>query len=304
MGFPAESLPPAGDPGIPTNTLRLPLDPFADGDLIPEFAYSPARAGPFKGGELIASITAKLIDIWQSTADDPILQKQEDHFEPFWNIVQEVRPALLSPRAVLTPLGTGIVYCWMIRRVLDEQTWPGHITASIYTEDRGEVGLPLGAIYVENKPQRNVASTLMSSKNSTGLEAGGAPAGKFRIIIENNDADDRLSVVHNTAFRERSWLSVFLQMLFFVLKKPPSARLRNPADSSININFPSSFDPKLRGILTISRYTEALPWKVVAEVMLSLSVMAARADRWEYQEVAKIMWLDQEVAKIRFVLLP
>ncbi|KAG7007497.1 hypothetical protein G7Y79_00009g026060 [Physcia stellaris] len=264
MGFPPELLPPINESGPAVGHLELPLDPGQATDFEVRFLNGRIGAGPPKGGQLITSILENMMISWKNTDNAPLRQKVTFRNRPFESIQHTIQPALLSETTPLTPLKVGLVYCWMMKGVLQQQPWPGEITASIYKRGPAArpLGLPLGIVHVENKP---LAGAVVSPKNSTGPEF-------------SSTADENVT------------------MVMFVIKWAPTARVIDTIPGVVgDVHFRTDIDPMLECNLTITKYRGALPWRNVAESLLDLSVRAARADRWEYEERAGVMSHGMEV---------
>lgn len=301
-GFPSELLPPLDMTENPTQHLRVPLDPEKHPDVKFSIEFSPIDAGPLKGGQLASSILSRILVIWEDTANARIVRRIDARASPFVNILHTLRPALLSGAPPLTPAKVGIVYCWIIDQVLKENTWPGHITAGIYDGDaEGRLGMPLGVLYIENKPEASALGTL-TNKKGVGAEFAGNNTSNIGSKV--NDTTHQLSTPQDIAFRERAWLKVFLSMIDYVIKKPPSARVADflpPLDKSVTAHFRCREDPNIEGIMFISRLVGALQWRSVAQSLLDLSVRAATVDMWEGKEREGVMSHGVEVVKLYFV---
>ena len=157
---------------------------------------------------------------------------------------------------------------------------------------------------MENRP---LAGALVSPKNSTGLECSSPPNGNVTTIISSSSIGNALSVLQDTATRERAWLKLVFRLAIFIFKYPPLHRVLDtvpPITTELAIHFRSDVDKMLECVLTISRYVGALPWRSVAEALLDLSVRAAEADRWEYEEKASVLSHGVEVIGISFKIRP
>ena len=295
MGFPPELLPPINESGPAVGHLELPLDPGQATDFEVRFLNGRIGAGPPKGGQLITSILESMMISWKNTDNAPLRQKVTFRNRPFESIQHTIQPALLSETTPLTPLKVGLVYCWMMKGVLQQQPWPGEITASIYKRGPAArpLGLPLGIVHVENKP---LAGAVVSPKNSTGPEFISTADENVTVVTSNSNSSNPLSVPPDKATRERAWLQVLFKMVMYAIKWAPTARVIDTIPGVVgDVHFRTDIDPMLECNLTITKYRGALPWRNVAEALVDLSVRAARADRWEYEERAAVMSHGMEV---------
>lgn len=305
MGFPAQYLPPSNQSIDSGENLVLPLDPSQHQDLQQTFTYSPAGAGPFKGGQLIASITSRIYKAWKAMSNEPILQPEEHRQIPFQNILHTIFPSSSRPPDVLTPLKVGIVYCWTMREALRQETWPGNIIASIYHADHGRLDLLLGWIIVRNSPQ------VLSGNNTFSLDVTPPvsnidPSARFHFVTdENNGTYGKPSTIPKPT-RERAWLECFVSMLFWTLKHASSAEVTAslpplvPGMDTYILHFPSATDTRMEGKLTIAGDSGGLKWDVIVVSMQALATKAALRDEWDSKEKIDIAVMGEQVVNIRF----
>ncbi|CAF9921452.1 MAG: hypothetical protein HETSPECPRED_004551 [Heterodermia speciosa] len=292
-GFPPGELPPSDEFRDTAGNLLLPFKP--DRNLEQRFKFEKATTGPLKGSHLIYSISLMTLDFWKDNRNAPFRERQEIRLQPYTDILHTIRPGPSSEASAigaLTPSRAGIVYVWMMRELLLQPTWPGLITASIYYAHEGlHPGLPLGEISIKDKPQADAASALTRSNNSTSLEASIAPQGNLSFATVNDDRNVELLVLQDVAFREKAWLSCFIQLIFKILKHPPSAYVRDHfprATGGILWNVRSNTDPQQMAYIRFAPSTLNLTWYQLAATVLSLCARAARNDRWQNEESARI----------------
>ena len=298
-GFPSELLPPLDITENPIEHLRVPLDPLNHHEVTFSIEFSPIRAGPLKGGQLVSSILSRILVIWEDSANAQIVRRIDARASPFVKILHTLQPALLSRAPPLTPAKVGVVYCWIIDKVLKESTWPGHITAGIYDSTAEKrLGMPLGVLYIENKPE---ASALGLLTNKKGAGARFARNDTSKVGSGGNTTTLQLSASQDIAFKERAWLVLIEEMMDFVIINPPSARvadfLRPPEKNRATI-FRYRKDRSIEGIIILSQPLGALQWRSVAQLLLDLTVRVATIDMWEGKERESIMSHGVEIVGI------
>ena len=304
-GFPPGDLPPSDEFKDTAGNLLLPFKP--DRNLEQRFKFEKAPTGPLKGSHLIYSISRMTLGFWKDNRNAPFRERQEIRFQPYTDILHTIRPGVSSEASAvgaLTPSRAEIVYVWMMRELLLQPTWPGLITANIYYAYEGlHPGLPLGEISIKDQPQADAASALTPPNNSTSLEASVAPQGNLSFATVNNDSNVELPVLQDVAFREKAWLSCFIQIMFKILKHPPSAYVRDyfpRTTAGILWNVLSNTDPQQMAYVKFAPLTLSLTWYHLAATVLSVCANAARNDRWQNEETARIFEGSIFIAEIKF----
>ena len=295
LGFPPGDLPMEASSDMAGNLL-LPLDPSQPTNLKQNFKFEKGPTVPLKGSHLIYSISLIILGSWENNRNAPIKERQDIRLQPYTDIWHTIRPALsaeVSEVGALTPLRVGIVYCWMMRELLSQPTWPGLVTAYVYYADQAlRPKILLGEIGIKNKPQTNAASVLIPPKNRTGLEASVAPQGNISFITSSdNNNNVEVPVLRDVASREKAWLSCFIQLLFKILKYPPSARINEHYPVSTGgflWTVRSAVDPKQMGYVKFAPLTLDLTWYKLARTVLSVCEKATRNNRWQNEESATI----------------
>ena len=290
LGLPFSNLPPINAPTATIENLQLPIDPSTQIDLEQHFEYLRAPTGPCKGGQLISSIVSQTLLSWLILEDDAITRQFTHRNQPFVNILHEVEP-VVAPGALLTHVELGVVYCWMMRDVIQQQHWPGRIFAGIYTHGQEHrLGRPIGSATVENRP---LAVDMVSLSNDSSTFDGQSISQTNLSIIMTKSDNSRLTNVPAVALRERAFLDVFTQMLFNVVKYAPSARLGDSIPFSPNHevytwHFRSQFDVALVGNCSIWPRASNLRWIAISEALLHLIEKAAENETWYYEESTTI----------------
>lgn len=243
-------------------------------------------ARPPKGGQLVASIIHEIYGCWKNIPNAPIRQPTEARVAPFHDILHTIQPALL-PGAALTPFKVGLVYCWMLRSVWLAQTWPGHITASVYNaQEKGKLGLPLGVVYVENSPQR--IATRLTTPNGNTIMSSFSPNVTIRVVTNaSSDTNDLLSVLQDQPIPEKSWLECFSMIMFVIFRHPWSDRVTDTYPPGRHIfHWVSTLEKRIEGTLAIyyeagAAFTNQLTFDHLAKATLSLGNEAAAAGSWD-----------------------
>ena len=308
LGFSPGDLPSSGESRDVAGNLLLPLTPTRHTSLKQYFKFEKAPTGPIKGSHLIYSISLLTLECWKDNENAPIRENGEVRLQPYTDILHSIRPVLSSQASevgALTPLRVGIVYCWMMREILLQPNWPGLITAYIYYADEDlHPKFLLGEIFIKDKPQASAARALTPSKNSTNLEASIAPQGNTSSVTVSDNNNLELPVLQDVAAREKAWLSCFIQIMYKIIKYPPSAHVRNylpKATSGILWKVRSNTDPQQMAFVSFAPLTLDLTWSKLATTVLSVCAKAARNDRWQNEESARIFEGDSIfIAEIKF----
>ena len=292
LGFPPGDLPPSDESRDMAGNLLLPLDPLQHTNVKQRFKFERAPTGPFKGSHLIYSISLSTLGCWKDNKNTPIRERKETRFQPYTEIFHIIRPALSPVIGALTPSRVGIVYCWMMKEVLLQPTWPGLVIADIYyAGDSLRPESPLGEIIIKNIPQANAASTLTPSTNSTSLEASIAPQGNMTFVTMSENNNVELPVLQDVASREKAWLDCFIRMMFRILRYPPSAHINEYMPQStggVLWSARSSIDPRQMAYVRFAPLTLDLTWFKLATAAISVCEKAARNDRWQNEESVRI----------------
>lgn len=149
---------------IARSTLYSWIRQAAYGQLEHTIVFNPGNLP--RPPELIATIAANIYDLWKDTANLRYRSTTEIRKPPFTTFRWITTPKL-QPGAVLNPLKVGIVALWVMRGVLERQTWPGHIDARTWDSDLPcqRCKLEVGSLYITN------LGTLSSSSVTDELEA-------------------------------------------------------------------------------------------------------------------------------------
>lgn len=292
LGFPAGDLPPSDESRDIAGNLLLPLNPLQHTNVKQRFKFERAPTGPFKGSHLIYSISLSTLVCWKDNKNTPTRERKEIRFQPYTDILHTIRPALSSGIGALTPSRVGIVYCWMMRELLLQPTWPGLVTADIYYAGEGlRPESPLGEIVVKDKPQANAASALTSSENSTSLEASITAQGNTSFVTVSDNNDVGPPVLQDVASREKAWLDCFIRIMFRILKHPPSAYVSEympQTTGGILWSARSNIDPQQVAYVKFAPLTLNLTWLKLATAVISVCAKATRNDRWQNEESVRI----------------
>ena len=305
-GFPLGNPPSWIDDGRTVGDLRLPIPPPLGQDVSGQFLFFTGSAGAFKGGQIFSSILAVALDQWLDNTNAPYLHTAEIRKPPFLDILHTITPALLSQSETLTPLKVGVIYCNMMWSLLREPQWPGHVTASIYKRvpghGTGSHGLPLGVIYVEKKPKAN---TFNSARNEPYLIPSSQTLNATVILLKTSNDTNSISEVPNIADREKDWLNIFRQMVFFILKKDPTSRVSDSVTflgsrGTLFKYYTLGRDSNLMGTMYFTPLAGTLRWQTVGEALLDLCTKVATAAQWKYEEQGIIRADSKVVVRIRF----
>ena len=296
LGFPPEDLPSSGESRDVAGNLLLPLTPTRHTSLKQYFKFEKAPTGPIKGSHLIYSISLLTLECWKDNENAPIRENQEVRLQPYTDILHSIRPVLSSQASevgALTPLRVGIIYCWMMRELLLQPNWPGLIIAYIYYADEDlRPKFLLGEIFLKDKPQASTASALTPLNNSTSPKTSIAPQGNTSsITVSDNNNNMELPMLQDVAAREKAWLSCFIQIMYKIVKYPPSAyvsRYLPEATGGILWKVRSNTDPQQMAYVRFAPLTLDLTWSKLAATVLSVCAGAARNDRWQNEESARI----------------
>ncbi|KAL8663364.1 MAG: hypothetical protein Q9202_003883 [Teloschistes flavicans] len=280
-GLPTNELPPLNLSDFSVGRLLLPIGP--DATLTQTITYASSPAGPFDGGHLISSIIGRTYTLWKDTANAPIQRPEEDRSTPYMEVLHAIQPSLLA-RTELTPLKAGIVYCWIVRQVLLEASWPGQIIARVSHADRGRVGRELGTIRVINSP-------LHGATESTPQ----APALSLSSLSITNTSEFTSSGPNAIpkSTREKAWLQVFSEMMLFIFARPPYQfvedfiRRAHPSRTA-TLRFPSVIDDQLEGRMVFYGGKPDLVWDHIAIYTQPLAHLVVSRDEWDYRETVNM----------------
>ncbi|KAL8634750.1 MAG: hypothetical protein Q9228_007680, partial [Teloschistes exilis] len=260
-GFPPHELPPLNISDFSLGNLYLPIGP--DATLTQTITFASSPSGPFDGGHLISSIISKVYTLWKDSANAPFRRAEEDRGSPFTEVLYAIHPSLHA-RTELTPLKAGIVYCWIIRQVFRESSWPGQITARISNTDRGRIGREIGTIRVINSPLRT--TTIESTPQSPGLHNISTPS----LTNTSKFTSSELNTVPKTT-RQKAWLQIFSEIMLFVFARPAYQfvddfihQTHSPSAGAVTLRFPSMIEDELEGRLVFYGGKADLVWDQVA----------------------------------------
>lgn len=142
--------------------LTLPLYPGWHPEIEQTIVLSPGI--PPDGSQLIANMATFLYHIWIDTANTIVSKTIVVDNPPFTNFRWTVTPSPVFP-AVLTPLKVGIVTCWVMREVVENPKWPGHIHARIWdANEHSRFALEVGALDIANLGRLSASSASNRSK--------------------------------------------------------------------------------------------------------------------------------------------
>ena len=260
--------------------LRLPVSPFIiDPPFDIKFTFEPASGAPahrtsFEGGELISSILFQLLKFWKDVPNAQITQKIDARDGPF-SIWHTIQPTLKSQIAQLTPVIVGIAYCQMLNALLEEQNWPGHITADITNYGPG-----YGTIDIKD----SLAKTPLLSPNSTpGYRANLVTGNRtLSIITSSNNTNPQIQPLLQTrAEREKTWLQIFSGLVFYVVCRPsleqvPWSPSWPPSDYHPIPIWPPGEEWQI--MLKISPHAGDVTWESVAAATMNLIIVATTQD--------------------------
>ncbi|KAL8686894.1 MAG: hypothetical protein Q9218_006782 [Villophora microphyllina] len=280
-GFPTHDLPPLNRSDFLVGNLLLPIGP--DATLTQTITYASSPSGPFDGGHLISSIIGRVYRLWKDSVNTPILRPEEDRSQPYMEILHAIQPSLL-PRVDLTPLKSGIVYCWIVRQVLLQNSWPGEIIAEISNADRGRVGREVGTIRVINSPLRAATEDTLQMPALNTSSPGITQSSEFTTSAIN-------AIPKST--RQKAWLQVFSEIMLFVFARPPNQFVedffrRTHTSETATLYFPSVIDHQLEGRLVFYGGNPDVVWDQVARNAQPLAHLAILRDQWDYKEAMSI----------------
>ncbi|KAI4199456.1 MAG: hypothetical protein LQ350_004597 [Teloschistes chrysophthalmus] len=283
-GFPARELPPLNISDFSIGNLHLPIRP--DATLTQTITYDSSPFGPFDPGHLISSVIGKVYPLWRDTANAPILRSSEERSSPFTEVLLAIQPSLLV-RTELTPLKVGIVYCWIVRQVLLESSWPGQITARISNADHGRVGRWVGTIRVINSPLRK--TTENNTLQLPGLNNTSTPS------LTNTPSELTSSALTTSPkpTRQKAWLQIFSEIMFFIYSRPPYKPVddftrRTGAKGRVTMHFPSIIIDGLEGRMFFYEGKPDLVWDQVAANVQQLAHLAISRDEWDCRETVNL----------------
>lgn len=211
LGFPAEYLPIEFSNTTTANKIGFtePLDPSTHIELEQEITLSAGI--PPKGVELIATIATGIYGNWKDIANARITRKIDTRRLPFRDFELITEPKL-QPGAALTPLKIGIISCWIMRKCLDAQDWPGAIKAVIWDAVPGgdRRALEVGTLDITNLP----LSTTTSNDTALALGSSRSPGSGG-----SSDSGTSLSIPGPL---EKRWLACWSTFFFWSLKFRPT----------------------------------------------------------------------------------
>ncbi|KAL8684448.1 MAG: hypothetical protein Q9224_006346, partial [Gallowayella concinna] len=205
-----------------TGTLTSPLNPIVRSQVSQQITYGAGiQPRPI---ESIANIAWVIYYWWVDTTNLRITKRTECLVPPFANFKWIIDPKV-TPGAQLTPLKLGIVACWIMRGVLEQQQWPGEIKATIFNANqRSRYALEIGTLSITNMGYRSLASagadTLLPASISPNDEKFTPNPEDIRPGNETSAADSPVSV--NPTLVERRWLQCFSVMYWAIMLKSSS----------------------------------------------------------------------------------
>ncbi|KAL8778798.1 MAG: hypothetical protein Q9203_002060 [Teloschistes exilis] len=207
-GFPASELPRY----TANNSLQGTLFPFADRTISQRIVYQAGQNQP-DGPKLVANIAGNIYQFWRDTANLRIRWTYETRKQPFYDYKWIVTPRVDQsgrPSIILNPMKAGIVACRIMAGVIEQPSWAGHITASIWdSNDTTPFAQEVGDIDINNLPER--AATAESNDTQPAVTARSQPL-----------AEDQLSArAHNVipVNVQRPWLRCFSTLYWTILTK-------------------------------------------------------------------------------------
>lgn len=150
-GFPQEYLPTLRNV---SGNLELPVRPESSPYVRVEGRFDGRRGIPFHRGALVMSLAVEIYWEWKDDANLPVTRPTMRRAEvPFQDLIYRAVPAN-TPGALMTPVGLGLAYRWILSYVLREDISSGAITASI-RYDAGSSVKPVGRVEIYHQPIQN-----------------------------------------------------------------------------------------------------------------------------------------------------
>ena len=301
----------SGFPSRLNTSLGVPLRLTSDMGFWAISRGADTRAGPFEEALLIECIVVMISRIsWSDPENVPITgPKMEERCK---DMLFTIQPTLL-PGADFTTYKAGIAFLLTLRQLFNRPLWPrGHLTIEIAKYDTAKAprpwGLPIGVIYIEKLvPELRTMMNLTASENSDGVLPS-IPA-KSEINSENragNSTNDD-SLATERPLRRRKWLGGYVKLVTWIFGQAWDSRVQQslpvgPHTFPMALHLRSEFDPEMEANITVLRDAGDMLWVSVLGAAIELCEIAARNDRWDYQEA--IFVADQSQPSVRLSIGP
>lgn len=234
---------------------------------------------PFKGAQLVASIFFKVYETWKLNTNNPITNAYTaESFSPFRRILHITEPTFLA-QAVLTPWQVGICYCWILRDVLSQPTWPGEIIAGIYNAHDEELSLALGVVTIKSEqPPGEVDRTLQISNDTTSSFSSNAAT---RTPSQTTNVTGG-GLSYDAVVPERPWLQCLEYMMLWIVRNPPQDPVTSILQPGGSARWTSSYDGRVHAVIEIANEVQNdLTWQHLARCAVSLGNDVATINNWE-----------------------
>ncbi|KAL8716218.1 MAG: hypothetical protein Q9220_000123 [cf. Caloplaca sp. 1 TL-2023] len=247
------------NPSVNPTNVGLPIKPGQHLDFRPEIQWR-YEDGPRYGFRLATSIFQAIYYAWKDTANQPFTKARVERQVPFDEFEFTIRPSL-QPGTTLTPLKTGVVYCWILYELLQLQQWPGHAIANIFQSRQN-----IGSITIDYLP---LAQEPISTSSSV-----------------DNSSSDALTA---TPFQnQQRWLRCYWKAVQLAIAQLPTDRVTDvPAFAPQTIvrrySIPCG-NPGVTDLLDLFIYPDAnagsptqLTWQILISTLLNWIINVARS---------------------------
>ncbi|KAL8683921.1 MAG: hypothetical protein Q9186_000132 [Xanthomendoza sp. 1 TL-2023] len=274
----------------PQKNLSLPLNRHHQHGINSEITFSLAY--PPQGGHLIYSLLKATISAWQDVTNQQLPLITSKRYSPFREISHIISTSTI-PGNRLTLLDIGVVYCKILNRVPTEPFWPGKISAEIYREntEEGTIGPWLGGVRIWNDrvPVPIREAKPLNAKDGELLQDLTDAAN----TTPNTSAahTDRTSSLHLGEIREKVWLALVIDVMFWIFLHGFDAPLSISLTES-TYRFESRLDSSMYLDLTITKAAFVprrfrCEWITLADGMMDMLERTMRGGRWR----AVMNWL-------------
>ena len=243
--------------------------------------YSSAESPP-QGSRLFLSLISATRELWKSQTNLPITSEKSLRFPPAEELWHLWIPSN-APGAQLTPWKLGIAYVWATTGAIDQEIWPGNITAHVYDSHNGALTTYLGRLVVLNSARNNLVDSAPiqddglirdTTRNDTVISSGTSPqpAAKAGNIMTQQ----------NSAILEKSYIDT-ISMIFHVVVSYSDHERVIDAWSPVRIarytsNYDTSIESRIR--LFHSPQWEDLTWDMIALIIIRLTTDVASHRDW------------------------